>query len=254
MILGPILNEQYLLVFGLIVAFAAFSQGFMGLGFGIIAIAGIGFTPWDMERATVVINLILIVLNCTIIYAGRKDFSINWKLVGVILAGEVVGVPLGYWFIFALGNKPIFRLTLGLVLIIFAINQLFRPTIKKPLHMGFGVAAGVLGGFLAGGFTAAGPPLALFIYSQHKNAADAKGTLQVVFMTATLWRLSNIIMFGRGITPQIMKIAVMSFPIIIVFAALGHLVTRRVSSEMFVKVVYSFIGFAGIMYIIKAIA
>ena len=85
------LNEQYLLVFGLIVAFAAFSQGFMGLGFGIIAIAGIGFTPWDMERATVVINLILIVLNCTIIYAGRKDFRINWKLVGVILAGEVGG-------------------------------------------------------------------------------------------------------------------------------------------------------------------
>ena len=81
------LDSQFLLVFGLIVAFAAFSQGFMGLGFGIITIAGLGFMPWDLERATVIINLLLIVLNCTIIYAGRKDFRINWKLVGVILAG-----------------------------------------------------------------------------------------------------------------------------------------------------------------------
>lgn len=247
------LNEQYLLVFGLIVAFSAFSQGFMGLGFGIIAIAGIGFTPWDLERATVVINLVLIVLNCTIIYAGRRDFRINWKLVGVIIAGEVGGVPLGYWFIYTFGNRPVFRLALGAVLIIFAVNQLLRPTIKKKLHMGFGVAAGILGGFLAGGFTAAGPPLALFIYSQHKNAADAKGTLQVVFMAATLWRLCNIIMFGRGISSQIVKIAGMSVPITVVFAALGHFVTRRVSSEMFVKIVYSFIGFAGIMNIIKGL-
>ena len=248
------LDPQYLLVFYLIVGFSAFAQGFMGLGFGIIAIAGIGLTPWDMERATVVINLVLVVLNCTIICVGRKDFHINWKLVSVILAGELVGVPFGYWFIFTFGNRPVFRLALGIVLIIFAVNQLFRPTIRKVLHMGYGVAAGVLGGFLAGGFTAAGPPLALFIYSQYKNVADAKGTLQVVFMTATLWRLFNIIMFGRGITPQIMKIACISLPIIIVFATLGHLITRRVSSKMFEKVVYSFIGFAGILYIIKGLA
>ena len=44
------LNEQYLLIAGLIVAFSAFSQGFLGLGFGIIAVAGIGFTSWDIEK------------------------------------------------------------------------------------------------------------------------------------------------------------------------------------------------------------
>ena len=153
------LANQFLPIFGVIVAFAAFSQGFMGLGFGIITIAGVGFMPWDLERATVIINLLLIVLNSTIIYAGRKDFRINWKLVGVILAGEMFGVPLGYWFIFTFGNKPVFRLALGVVLIVFVANQLLRPTFKKPLHLGFGVVAGVLGGFLAGGFTAAGATL-----------------------------------------------------------------------------------------------
>lgn len=248
------LANQFLPMFGVIVAFAAFSQGFMGLGFGIITIAGVGFMPWDLERATVIINLLLIVLNSTIIYAGRKDFRINWKLVGVILAGEVFGVPLGYWFIFTFGNKPVFRLALGVVLIIFVANQLLRPTFKKPLHLGFGVVAGVLGGFLAGGFTAAGPPLALFLYSQYRNAADAKGTLQVVFMAATLWRLFNIIIFGRGITIELFKIAGINFVIVVAFAILGHWVTHRIPSQLYEKIVYSFIGLAGVLYIIKAMA
>jgi uncharacterized membrane protein YfcA len=248
------LDNQFLPVFGVIVAFAAFSQGFMGLGFGIITIAGVGFMPWDLERATVIINLLLIVLNGTIIYAGRRDFRINWKLVGVIWAGEVFGVPLGYWFIFTFGNKPVFRLVLGVVLIIFVANQLLRPTFKKPLHLGFGAVAGVLGGFLAGGFTAAGPPLALFIYSQYRNAADAKGTLQVVFMAATLWRLINIIIFGRGITVELVKLAGLNFVIVVAFAVLGHWVTYRIPHYWYVKIVYSFIGFAGVLYIIKATA
>lgn len=247
------LDARYLPIFGLIVVFAAFSQGFMGLGFGIIAIAGVGFTPWGLERATVVINLLLVVLNSTIIFAGRKDFRINWKLVGVILAGEIGGVPLGYWFILTFGNRPVFRLVLGVVLIVFAVNQFLRPVLKKPLHLGYGVVAGVLGGFLAGGFTAAGPPFALFIYSQHKNAADAKGTLQVVFLAATLWRLFSILMFGRSITPEILRIAAINFPLVVIFAVLGHLATHRISSQMYVTIVFIFIGFSGLMNIIKSL-
>jgi uncharacterized membrane protein YfcA len=245
------LDSQYILHFELIVAFAAFAQGFTGLGFGIIAIAGIAFTPWDLERASVVTNLLLIVLNCTIIYAGRKDFRIDWKLVGVILIGESAGVPMGYWFILTFGNRPVFRLALGIVLIIFAANALFRPRIRRKLPLALGAAAGVIGGFFAGAFTAGGPPLALFIYSRHKNPADAKGTLQIVFMAATLWRLINIVWFGKGVSFEILFIGAFSFPIVIFFASLGHVLTRRISSETFLKIVYAFIGFAGFLNILK---
>ena len=248
--LNIMLDPQYLFLFVLIVTFSAFAQGFMGLGFGIIAMAGVAFTPWDLERASVVLNLLFVVLNGTIIYAGRKDFRINWKLVGVILLGEIAGVPVGYWFIFSFGDQPVFRLTLGVVLIAFAAYELFRPRIKKKLNMALGVVAGLTGGFLAGAFSSGGPPLALFIYSRHKNAADAKGTLQVVFLAATLWRVFTIVTFGGGISIQILKIAGMSFPLAVLFTWLGHLLTRRVSGEVFVKVVYTFIGIAGLMNIL----
>jgi uncharacterized membrane protein YfcA len=248
------LDPEYLWLFCLLIGFGAFTQGFTGIGFGIIVLAGIAFTPWDFERTTVVLNLLLLVLNSSIIYASRKESIINWRLVGYILVGEVFGVPLGYWFILAFGNRPVFRLAFGAALALFAANELFRPRIKKELHMAFGVLAGVMGGFLSGAFTAAGPPLALFIYSRQKDPRLAKGTLQTVFLSATIWRLVNIAMFGKGITMLVTKTAAMTLPILVICTFLGHIVSRRVSKGTFLKIVYSFIGFAGVMNIIKGLS
>jgi uncharacterized protein len=247
------LDPQYLWLFGLLIGIGSFAQGFTGIGFGIIVLAGIAFTPWDFERATVVLNLLLLVLNSSIIIASRKESHINWRLVGYILTGEIFGVPLGYWFILSFGNQPMFRLVFGAALGLFAVNELFRPRIRRELSMAFGVLAGILGGFLSGAFTTAGPPLALFVYSHQKDPRLAKGTLQAVFLSATIWRLANIVLFGKGITIPVINIAAATLPILIVCTILGHLASRRVSNEMFLKIVFTFILFAGIMNILKGL-
>jgi uncharacterized membrane protein YfcA len=247
------LDLQYLWLFGLLIGLGAFTQGFTGLGFGIIVLAGIAFTPWDFERAMVVLNLLLLVLNGSIIYASRKDAEINWRVVGYILVGEIIGVPVGYWFILAFGNQPMFRLAFGTTLALFAANELFRPRIRRELNMAFGVLAGVIGGFLSGAFTAAGPPLALFVYSRFRDPRLAKSTLQTVFLSATIWRLANIILLGKGITVPVMKIAALALPILIICAVLGHVASRHVSKAIFIKIVFSFILLAGIVNILKGL-
>jgi len=247
------LDPQYLWLFGLLIGLGAFTQGFTGIGFGIIVLAGIAFTPWDFERATVVLNLLLLVLNGSIIYASRKEGPINWRLVGYILVGEIIGVPLGYRFILVFGNQPVFRLVFGVTLALFVANELFRPRIRRRLNMAVGVFAGMIGGFLSGAFTAAGPPLALFIYSRQADPRLAKSTLQTVFICATIWRLANVMLFGNGISLPVMKIAVMTLPILVVCTLLGHGVSRRVSKEMFLKIVFSSILLAGLVNILKGL-
>ncbi len=247
------LNPDYIWLFCLLVGFGAFTQGFTGIGFGIIVLAGIAFTPWDFERATVVLNLLLLVLNSSIIYASWKECSINWRIVGYIVAGEIFGVPIGYWFILFFGNSPVFRMAFGVTLTLFAANELFRPRVKRELHIGFGFFAGVVGGFLAGAFTAAGPPLALFVYSRQRDPNQAKGTLQSVFISATIWRLVNIAMFGKGITMSVINVAAIALPFLFACAILGHMVSRRVSKSAFLKIVYSLIAFAGVMNIFKSL-
>ena len=49
------------------------------------------------------------------------------------------------------------------------------------------------------------------------------------------------------------KLAGINFVIVVAFAVLGHWVTYRVPSQLYEKTVYSFIGFAGVLYIIKAL-
>lgn len=247
------LDLQYLWIFAPLVAFSAFAQGFMGLGFSIIALAGAAFIPWDLERVTVVTNILLVVLNFTVIYTGRRDFKIDWKLVGLLLSGEALGVPLGYWFIYAFGNRPVFRLALGIALLIFAADRFFRPHVPKNLPPFLGIIAGIVAGFFSGAFTASGPPLALFIYSHNKSPAEGKGTLQTVMMAGTVWRLITIFLFGRGVSVHLLQVSATMVIPVICFASLGHYLTRRFSSSLFEKVVYSFIGFTGVINIVRSL-
>jgi uncharacterized membrane protein YfcA len=50
-----------------------------------------------------------------------------------------------------------------------------------------------------------------------------------------------------------MKIAAMTLPILVVCALLGHGVSRRVSKDMFLKIVFSFILLAGLLNILKGL-
>jgi uncharacterized membrane protein YfcA len=63
----------------------------------------------------------------------------------------------------------------------------------------------------------------------------------------------NIILFGKGITLPVMKIAAMIQPILVVCTVIGHSVSRRVSKDMFLKIVFSFILLAGFMNILKGL-
>jgi uncharacterized membrane protein YfcA len=246
-------DPQYLWLFYVLVALGAFSQGFTGIGFGIIILAGVAFTPWNFERSTVVVNLLALFLNMILIYASRRDARVNWVLVGYILLGSAVGVPLGYWFIVAFGDRPLFRLVFGATLATFAANELFRPKIRNPLPKPAGLVAGVMGGFLNGAFTAAGPPIALFVYSQHKEPTLLKGTLQLLFLTTNIWRILNIMLFGKGISLPIVKLSALALPIVLGLTFIGHLASRRVSSRTFLRVVYTLIAFAGVMQIAKGL-
>jgi uncharacterized membrane protein YfcA len=92
------------------------------------------------------------------------------------------------------GNQSVFRLVFGVTLALFAANGLFRPRIRRQLNMAFGVLAGVIGGFLSGAFTAAGPALALFVYSRQQDPRLAKDMfLKIVFSFVLLAGLLNIL-------------------------------------------------------------
>lgn len=129
---------------------------------------------------------------------------------------------------------------------LFSIDYLLRPRIYSRLSLPLGWVAGLTGGFLAGAFTAGGPPVALFLYSHFENPSEAKGTLQIIFLSATWWRLLNIFLFGEGFSLQIFEWAAGFVILVLAFAWLGHIVARKLSPANFSRVVYCFIALAGL--------
>jgi uncharacterized membrane protein YfcA len=247
------LEVEYVWLFVSLVALGAFTQGFTGIGFGIIILAGIAFTSWDFERSTVVVSLLVLFIHAGIIYSSLKQSQIRWDLVGFILVGLIFGVPLGYLFIIKLGHTPVFRLVFGATLFLLAAHELWRPRLRSGVPKALGALAGAVGGFLSGAFTAAGPPIAMYIYTQHKKPVVLKGTLQFVFMCANLWRLVNIVFLGRGITPAVVRTTAVALPVVLLFGFLGHRLSHRVSSRTFLRIVYSFIAIAGVLNIVRGL-
>lgn len=95
--------------------------------------------------------------------------------------------------------------------------------------------------------------MALYVYSQNKEPALLKGTLQILFLITSVWRLSNVLLFGNGITLPVIKLSALALPITLALAYVGHLASRRVSSRTFLIVVYTLIAFAGVMQIAKGL-
>jgi len=213
------LDAQYFISFASLVAFGSFVHGFTGLGFGIIVIAGLAFTSINLERASAVLNLLLPVLFLAVMVNTKRDFRlhINWKLSAVLFTGAFCGVPLGYLFLYTQGSQPIFSLALGVALLLFAVDHLVRPRIDTRLPMPLGWIAGLIGGVLAGAFTAGGPPVAFFLYTRYENPYEAKGILQMIFFSVTWWRLLNIFMFSEGFTIQILQWAAAFVILVLIF-------------------------------------
>jgi len=245
------LDLQYLWYVCPLVALGAFTQGFTGIGFGIVVLAGIVFTPWDFERSTVIVNLLVLILHSIVIWTSLKKSHIQWKLIGLILLGLLVGVPFGYLFILNFGNQPIFQFVFGISLAGFAANELIKPRIK-PMPKYYGLPAGMLGGFLGSAFTTSAPPIAIYLYSQNKDPVLLKGTLQVVFMISTLWRLLNIVILGPGISRSVMEITSLCGVLVVIFSLIGHKISLKVSSKIFLKAVYTLIAVAGLSNIFRA--
>ena len=248
------MDLHYVPLFLGLVAFAACSHGFMGLGFGIIALAGMGLTSWNLERTAASLNIVIPLLLLSVIFAGRKDFKIDTKIAFTVILGELGGVPLGYWCLATFGARPIFTLFLGIALVAMVLDQVIRPRFDQPLSLPVGFLAGLIGGVLTGAFTSGGPVVALFLYSRYRHPADAKGTLQLIFMGAILYRLVNIQFLGGGFTLDVLMLSAVILPLVLVFPWLGHRLARNASSRLFARVVFGFIGLIGTVHIVKYFA
>lgn len=233
----------------LILTLAAVLQGFLGFGFGLLAMTALAF-QFELAHAAGVVNL------GAILVAGggalRLRRAVLWPTVARYLPGILVGVALG---LLALGriDGSLMLPALGVVVIVIAGWNLVWP--RRLPSTGFArhltVPVGLLGGFLGGAFNTGGPPLVAHLYVRDENPDALRGTLQILFLSISLSRAP--LAWSQGMLgAEILFHAMLALPCVLLGLGAGLRLGRRVSPRRFRRSAWFGLGVLGLALIANA--
>ena len=164
---------------------------------------------------------------------------INWKILAVVVAGLLVGTPIGVTLLVRL-NEPLLMIGLGLFLILYLIYDVFiRSKTDFEFSPFAGFIFGLLGGGFGGAFNTSGPPVVVYLSSLNLDKHAAKATILAYITLGTIYKL-GILIYNDLITADILKFtAVLVIPSFIgmllgksAFSKISTLASRRVTQAI----------------------
>ena len=133
---------------------AALIAGLGGFAFGIVAAAVWLYILTPLQTAALIMGLGLVVQGYSV---WKLRHALRWQRLAPFIVGAFFGVPLGVLML-AHADPHYLRVGVGVVLVLFSLYGLLRPTIK-PIKAGAtagDVGAGFLNGVLGGATGLAG--------------------------------------------------------------------------------------------------
>jgi uncharacterized membrane protein YfcA len=185
----------------------------------------------------VLLPMLIIADVCAVkVYHRHADWSRLWKL----FPPTLVGVVLGY---FAMGqvNDAQFKVTVGLTVLLMAVLMILNKKGwiakgKVPEGTHFAIIAGVLVGMTTMMANAAGPIAAIYFLALRLEKTEFIGTSAWFFLLVNVFKLPFSYHLGF-IDQQSLSFNVVQVPVIVMGIALGLFVVKRLSHQLFFKMV-----------------
>ena len=167
---------------GVIVFFAGIVRGCIGFGFSALVVVS---ATQFVEPTQIVPLVVLLEIAASVQMALRAWRDVRWDTLGFLLAGVVVGTPIGIW-VLAAAPAPTVRLVLSLLIlsmtIVLGAGYVYRGPMSRPVLSGVGVVSGVFNGIAAIG----GMPVAIFLTSAELPIRAVRATMVVFFLCTEL--------------------------------------------------------------------
>lgn len=240
----PALPESVLVA--LVLLLAAGLHGFIGFGFGIVAIVGLTLSR-DLVHAAGVVNVAGFLLTSVILVTLRRH--VLWRSVARIVPGIVVGVGVGVTALASLDREILVR-TLGACVVAFAAWNVWTPRIRTGETPVWDGVMGLLSGLLGGAFSTAGPPLVAHLYQRPEPPDAIKSTLQALFLAAAATRIPVAASQGLMAGP-VWSDAALGAPFVLGGLFSGIALSRRVSSARLRRIAWLALGALGLALLLS---
>lgn len=228
---------------------AAFVSGLSGFAFGLVSLS---FWIWRFPLAELAAMVVFgsLVSQVTAIPSVLRHLDL--RLLLPFVAGAVPGLPLGTWLI-AHVELGLFRLCVGLLLVVFAVFQLVAGSRLRVKHGGgfaAEMAVGWVGGVMGGLAGLCGVAPAMWAVARDWGK-DRQRSLFMVFNTfCHAVALAGLVVAGY-ITAAMLERFALLLPGLIGGAWLGSLAYGRVSADQFRRIVLMLLAASGVALTIQ---
>ncbi|KRM57903.1 hypothetical protein C5L31_000102 [Secundilactobacillus malefermentans] len=234
----------------LIALFGALVRTVFGFGEALVTMPLLALVGFNIQASTALIGALglLVALPATVKYHTKIDFAVVRRLV----AGSVLGVPVGILLIKTVNRSLVLHL-FGGFLILYGAYSLLKVLRNRPgkahLHAnGWDYLAGIISGTMGSAFNSHGVPVVIYGTLKRWPIDTMRGILQAHFVCVGVIVVVSQVASGFW-SMEVVKLLCIIVPLLFVVIPFGNWLTAHIASETLVKYIYMLlIVFGGLLF------
>jgi len=197
-------------------ALGALARGYSGFGFSAILVSSWALVT-DPARAVVVALFLEVTASLMQAVSVWKD--VPWKRIGLLMAGAIIGTPLGVYLLATMPREPL-KLGIALFVLISAALLYRGYRVRSAAGNGSIAAVGVASGVANGAVAMGGLPVALFLTAGQDTPKRMRASVIAYFF---LLDITGLIFLARQelISSDMISLALISLPVVAIGVWLG---------------------------------
>lgn len=242
-------------IISILILMAIFCGGlvrtYFGFGETLVSMPLLTLLGLDIHTAISVVGLAGILVASLNVFLDYK--SIEYKMLGTLLVGSFIGIPIGIWILHFV-NTNIVQLLLGIFLFLYGVYAfLTKVCIRKPSTIIlkskiWSGLTGVISGMLGSIYNSHGVPVVIYGTLTGLPMKTLSSTIQAHFLITAIF-----VVIGQGVgdiwTSQTLPLFFLACPFLLISVILGKYFKQRTMNQNFNKWLYLFIILLGMTLI-----
>ncbi|GLQ34388.1 UPF0721 transmembrane protein [Amylibacter marinus] len=242
---------SFFAVAAIMVFLTGVSKSGLAAGFGALSVPMLSLFIHPAMAAGILLPL-LVGIDSTNLWNYRHHAQ--RRILIMLIPGAMVGIALGA-LTFGKIDPSWVRLLVGCIALWFAGAYYLSPILPKIggiIPLKYGVLFAIVSGFTSHLAHAGAPPVRAFLLNQRLQKSEYVGTMGFLFAWINLMKLPPYLYFGQ-ITWQTGYVSMLLAPMIPLGVFIGLKVHKSLPQELFIKIAYFLLTFAGLKLIYDGI-
>ncbi len=222
-------------------------SGFAG-GVGVVAVPLISLKASPAFAVAVMLPLLIIMDFFSLRAWWRHRVG---SLLWLLFPPAVLGVVIGY-LTYGLFNEGLLKVLLGVFSILFGLWGLFKPQHDRAVSGWVGRLSGGIAGFTSFIAHAGGPPLNFYLLQCRLPKEQFLGTAVVFLAAINLVKLVPYSLLGL-LNIENLTLALLMIPVAWLGVRLGLVIQKRLSGELFFRIILMLLILLGVRLIVDGI-